>query len=207
MTRLLVIDTEASGPDPTVHSILSFAGLVWEDGREGDALSLLINEPPLSYAATASTIHGIDPLAIRKYGRSPSDAVAILNAYCEREFHYLSAETRVVLVGHNVGFDVAFLKRLYRLAGRSYDSVFSHRVVDTASIMRFLMMLDILDLSEPTSESAFRHFGIMPPDQARHTAMGDAQAAFQLFNCLIDLTRKHLRPGESAKRRPGDAAP
>jgi DNA polymerase III epsilon subunit-like protein len=191
VTRLLVIDTETSGTDPGIHSILSFAGIVWEDGTAVDSLALMICESPnIVTDPKALEINGIDLADIRARGVTPGMAVDSINAFCKEYFAKCDQGERVVVVGHNVGFDVSFLRRLYALARADYDAVFSHRTLDTASIVRFLNLAGVLGLQEAGSTAVFQHFGISPDPGSRHSAIGDARATMLLLNHLISLVRQ-----------------
>ena len=53
MTRLLVVDTETGGLDPTRHSLLSFAGVVWEEGEIRGAIKAPPPEPVTSTVAVS----------------------------------------------------------------------------------------------------------------------------------------------------------
>ena len=89
-------------------------------------------------------------------------------------------------MGHNIAFDIAFLQRLYRLAGATYAADFSHRTVDTHSLLWALMSAGKLP-DVRSSDAAFAHFDIAPPPALRHTALGDAVATRELVERLLDL--------------------
>jgi DNA polymerase III epsilon subunit-like protein len=191
VTRLLVIDTETGGTDPTTHSILSFAGVVWEDGKAADSLALMIHESPnIATDPKALEINRIDLAEVRARGVSPAAAVESINAFCKHQFGKPDQGEKVVVVGHNVAFDIAFLRRLYGLAHADYDAVFSHRSIDTASIVRFLNLAGVLPLQEAGSTAVFEHFGISPDQSSRHSAIGDARATLSLLNHLISVVRQ-----------------
>src|SRR5687768_3005895 len=116
MARLLIIDTETGGIDPSVHSLLSLAAVVWEDGRLGGSVEILVAEPVISVSPEAMRINRIDLGVHGQKALSTAEAVAAFEAFIRHEFQEaFTCGERVVLAGHNVGFDVGFLKRLYRL--------------------------------------------------------------------------------------------
>ncbi len=187
MRRLLVIDTETGGLDPTTHSILSVGGIVWEEGRLVDSFEVFIVEPELVVDSRALQVNQIDLDWHRAHGLSPVDAMKALRFFLERHFGDPRTSGKVPLAGHNVSFDIGFLKRLCRLANVSFEEVFSHRVLDTAGIIRFLVLARKLDLPEASSTEAFKYFGIEVETGMRHTALGDARATATLLNKLIGL--------------------
>lgn len=195
MTTLFIIDTETGGIDPAKHSILSLAGALWEDTVIVDTISMMICEPVLFVDDEALAVNKLDLRDIRAYGVTPSAAVADLTAFLAKHSSVSAPATRVVVAGHNVGFDVGFLRRLYAIAGGDYETQFSHRTLDTASVIRFLTLAGVLPLSTASSDDAFNYFGITFEAGARHTALGDALATARLLNKLLDLF-----PGGAASR-------
>lgn len=196
MTRLLVIDTETGGTNPFVHSILSLAAVVWEDGEVRDVLELLVDEgDELTVDDEAMQINKIDLNVIHREGWPPTEAVARLEKFLDAHFRSLSVvPSKVHVVGHNVGFDVAFMKRLYTHAGADYDATFSHRVLDTASVIAFLSLADKLPLRGAGSSAAFEYFKILVPEGSRHTAGGDAVATALLLTRLLELVNRGPAP-------------
>jgi len=188
MTKLLVIDTETGGVDPDRHSILSLAAVVWEDGRVTGELEVLVAETDITVTPKALEINGIDLVAHSRAAVAPQAALAGLMAFVDDQFaDDIAAGRQVVLAGHNVGFDVGFLRRLCRLAGEAFPAVFSHRVLDTASVLRFLALAGHVPAAAVGSSEAFAHMGIRVPVKLRHTALGDARATAELIGQLLGL--------------------
>jgi DNA polymerase-3 subunit epsilon len=188
MTKLLVIDTETGGLDPERHSILSLAAVVWEDGNPKGEIEILIAEPDLSVTAQALEVNRIDLVGHCRRAVAPSGAVMRLEAFLNVHFQQeLAAGGQIVLVGHNINFDLGFLRRLYRLAGAEFPSLFSHRVLDTASILRFLSLVGRLPATAVASSGAFAHLGVSVPEEMRHTALGDARGTADMLTRLVEL--------------------
>lgn len=195
--RLLVIDTETGGVDADVHSLLSLAAVVWHNGASEAEIQILVAESPLCVTPEALAINRINLVEHCSRALRPLDAGAALKKFLKDNFHeQLRRSQKIVLTGHNIGFDTTFLKRFCRLAEMRFDEYFSHRVVDTASILRFLSMANILPLSGAGLDEALRYFDIPVPDGERHTALGDARATSLLITRLLDAvhTRSTVRP-------------
>ena len=224
--RLLIIDTETGGLDPRTNAILEVAGVVWErnPGQAGRILGKFryaVDDPDGTCEPRALEINGID-LATHD-GLPPKVVVTLIEDFIQRVylddvdggFHLLLTPRvsgcpkmeRVVLGGHNVGFDVGFLKRLYDLADKPkgffgfftklyrlvvrrdshdsrYEKIFSHRLIDTCGVVRYLVLAGALPLEGAGSQEAFEYFGIYP--EKAHTALGDAEATAKLLDNLID---------------------
>lgn len=190
MTKLLVIDTETGGLDPSIHSILSVGAIVWEDGELKDSFEVYVLEQKLIVDTKAMEVNRIDLSWLQQNGVSPTDAVKQLLGFIGRNFKECrGSREKISVVGHNVNFDVGFLKRLFSLAGQEYEEVFSHRVLDTAGILRFLALAGRISISGAGSTAAFDYFHIDIKSSERHTALADARATGQLLTKMVELTR------------------
>jgi DNA polymerase III subunit epsilon len=114
---------------------------------------------------------------------SPAVACDMLEGYLTTTF--LGRE--VTPIGHNVGFDRAFLARLAFKGGKPSIRSLSHRAVDTHTILWLLHNQGRLPSTALTSSGAFEHFAIEVPEAVRHTALGDARATRQLVLRLLAL--------------------
>lgn len=91
----------------------------------------------------------------------------------------------MTVAGHNIAFDISFIKQLYKKGGYNFTEDFSHRTVDTASILQFLYFTGKLQKNISSSDAAFQYFNI--DVKKRHTALDDCRATVCLFNELILL--------------------
>ncbi|MBN8607634.1 MAG: 3'-5' exonuclease [Caulobacterales bacterium] len=204
MVRLLVVDTETGGIDPETHSILSFAGVVWNDGEIEAELDLKVVEPLLAVTVQAMQINRISLVDHAVGAVTPQEGAKKLATFLRKHFGAeLKAGSKVALAGHNVGFDIGFLKRLCRLGGVSFNELFSHRSLDTSSILRFMGLAGRAPLQGAGLEEALQHFQIVIPEPLRHTALGDARGTAELLNKLISLERvvdeQDKRPNTTAR--------
>lgn len=175
--QILVIDTETGGLNPQEHSILSLGMTSW-NGQHSQEFFIL--EKTLVTHPRSMEINGIDLKWLRSHGKSPHET-------CEHIDHFLKdLPTRpLILAGHNISFDIAFLKRLYRLAQRPLPDVFSHRSVDTHSLLWLLAQQGHIPAHACTSDGAFAYFDIEPPEELRHTALADAIATRELLKKIV----------------------
>ena len=93
----------------------------------------------------------------------------------------------IQLVGHNVAFDIAFTKRLYRHAGleKEYSNDFRDRAMDTCSILEFLMLSGKVEGYRASGDVLFKAAGVVIEEKDRHTALGDAVATAYALESLI----------------------
>ena len=179
--HMIVIDTETGGLDPHKHSILSLGMTSW-CGQYTQEFFVL--EEPLTTNPRSMEINRIDLNWLRTHGRSPRDT-------CDHIDQFLAQlpQSSFMLVGHNISFDIAFIKRLYRLAERSLPTALSHRSIDTHSLLWLLAQEGHIPASACTSDGAFTYFEVEPPEELRHTALADAIATRELLKKILDLFR------------------
>jgi DNA polymerase-3 subunit epsilon len=180
--RLLFIDTETGGLDPGKHSLLSVAMVVWEDRQIIDSTEILVNDGILSVTAEALSINRIDIVKHRQSALSPSRAMDEILSFIGKHF---PGREKITLAGHNVHFDAAFLKAFFSTNNKDFSQFFSHRIIDTSSILHFLYLSGYLKQKAISSDEAFAFFDIQV--EGRHTAKGDAIATAELFTKLLSL--------------------
>ena len=180
--RLLFIDTETGGLDPDKHSLLSLAMVVWEDMEIIDSQEILINDGILSVTEEALSVNKIDLEKHKQSAVSPPEAMEKILAFIGKHF---PGQDKISLAGHNVHFDVNFLRSFFSANDKNFSEFFSHRMIDTASILYYLYLAGQLEQKAISSDKAFELFNIRV--EGRHTALGDVVATATLFNKLLGL--------------------
>jgi DNA polymerase III subunit epsilon len=181
--RLLFIDIETGGLDPNKNSLLSLALVVWEDMKIIDSQEFLINDGILSVTEEALSINKIDIEKHKQTAISPSLAIEKILEFINRHF---PQQGKITLAGHNVQFDISFLRILFTKNKQEFSKFFSHRIIDTSSILYYLYLAGHIKQKAISSDEAFNYFGIKV--EGRHTAKGDAIATAKLFTKLLHLT-------------------
>jgi DNA polymerase III subunit epsilon len=187
--NLLVIDTETGGLNPEIDSLLSVAAVVWRDQELIAEKQFFVCEPEIRMDADSFGIHGLGATWLQENGSPPREVVAQLESFIAQ---YYPANELLVLAGHNVGFDVGFLKRLYRLANANFSKRFSHRTLDTASVALFMILAEVLPPGAASSDELFGFFKIPFGKKERHSALGDARATARLINAMLALLDSRL---------------
>lgn len=185
--RLLFIDTETGGIDPNKHSLLSIGVVVW-DAADGECYSdeFLLRSEHYSVTETAKKMNGFD---MQEHNKKALSAKTIIEKLNDIKMGYFNDYLSIPLAGHNTQFDIQFIKRMYRDSRRSYEKTFSHRVVDTYSVLKYLADCNMLDSNISSSAKAFQFFNIHV--DGRHTALGDARATMQLYEKLVQLNSQN----------------
>ncbi len=134
-----------------------------------------------------------EAIRINKFSKDHHEKSALHGRQVIRRFlefcRRYTSDGLIELAGHNTQFDVAFIKRLFADNHRSFSKNFSHRIVDTYSILRFLVDSGQIDPSVTSSTQAFRYFDIRV--DGRHTAVGDAVATANLYGSMLRLIRRN----------------
>lgn len=128
-------------------------------------------------------INQIDLIELYQVGMTEKEAISKIKTFCKKYY----PEEKVVLAGHNVSFDIAFLKKLFYENEENFSSLFHFRSIDTCSIMKYLYFSNKLPKGIETITSAMSYFNIKIDDEKRHTALYDALLTAEIFNRLTHL--------------------
>jgi DNA polymerase III subunit epsilon len=181
--RILFIDTETGGIDPQKHSLLSIGLVVWEPNKGIlDSIQILIKSSEYIITKEAQNINKFDRETHDMTALKPQVVIECMINFIRK---YFEENQAIPLAGHNTQFDINFLKRFLDENGRSFGSIFSHRIIDTYSILRYLYYCGRIDQNIASSSEAFRFFNIQV--DSRHTALGDAIATAKLFEAMMKL--------------------
>lgn len=182
--KLLFIDTETGGLDPGKHSLLSIGMVIWEEMEIIDSKEILINDGVLSVTKEALAVNKIDIEKHRQTAVSSLQAVDEIFSFTGKHF---PGNRKISLAGHNVHFDAGFLKAFLAASNKDFSKYFSHRMIDTSSILHFLYLSGQIGQKAISSDEAFTLFNIEV--RGRHTALGDAIATAELFTKLLRLIK------------------
>ena len=163
-----VIDTETTGLDPVGgDEILAIGAVRIVNNRiiHEDSFEQLVN-PGRDIPFESYRIHGIDPTMVAD---KPTIDIVL-----PRFKRYIS---KTVILGHDVAFDMKML----RLKEEKRNISISNPVLDTLLLSAMLHPIH----RQHDMESIAKRFGIKII--GRHTALGDAKAAAEIFLKLIPL--------------------
>src|ERR1700760_1851408 len=149
---ILFIDTETGGIQPGKNSLLSLALVVWKESMIKASTEILINDGILDVTEKALEINGIDLEEHKKKAVSPKIAIKQFDDFIKANF---PTDEKIVLGGHNITFDVNFLNAFLAANNYNYQQRFSHRFIDTASILFYLYLTGKLKDKITSSQQAF----------------------------------------------------
>ncbi len=176
---MIFLDTETGGHDPALHSLLTIGLVTLEGGEVTRPLHLRLRHEAYHVQAEAMAVNGIDLLA---HHAQAQDAPEVAQAIRD----YAAEVGRVMLGGHNFGFDLAFLRPLLPDLGR----VFRRGYADTKLAAQFLIHAGVLPKSVGTPlDQLAKHFGI---EYAAHDALEDARTTAQVYVKLMGLVGRNV---------------
>jgi DNA polymerase III epsilon subunit-like protein len=194
---VLVIDTETGGLSPREHSLLAIAGVAWTPASQPRPLfSLMVREEPLLVTEEAMSVNRIDLREVEEHGLTPGETVDAIRYALDH--HFGPNREPVCLAGHNIGFDVAFLQRLYRLGKADFAQDFARRTLDTATLFAFFMASGLVPPGKANGDRMFASMGIPVGQQHRHTALGDAWATALSMSRMAQTVRRGRLPERTA---------
>jgi DNA polymerase III subunit epsilon len=166
----VVFDTETTGLNPAQgDEVVQIAAVRIVNGRrlKTEVFDTLVN-PRRAIPAASTAVHGITEAMV-------AEAPFIEEA--ARRFHAFAEGA--VLIAHNAPFDMQFLRRTETQTGLRFD----HPILDTV-----LLSAVIFGQHETHTLDALTHrLGITIPEEARHTALGDALATADAFLKLLPM--------------------
>jgi DNA polymerase-3 subunit epsilon len=165
----VVFDTETTGLNPQVDEICQIAAVRLVNGRivPGERLDMLVN-PGRGIPAASTAVHRITSEMV-------ADAPDVREAV--RRFHTFAEGA--VLVAHNAPFDMSFLRRREREIGLRFDQP----ILDTVLCSAILYGQS----AEHTLDALCERLGVAIPQEARHTALGDAIGTGEAFRKMIPM--------------------
>ena len=177
--KFIVIDTETTGLDHKRHELLSLGAIVMIDGVITERIEIKIKPRNIDQAdAEALRINGYSPYRW-KNAIEGEHAVTIIK-------HLFLSHLDGVLVGHNVNFDIKFL----RAFADSYYQEFSFPVpyIDTRDVCR--VNLAPYGCSSMSLDNICIFLGWKR--RKAHTALSDCEDCIKILRCMVPPSPKFI---------------
>ncbi|NKX45477.1 3'-5' exonuclease [Roseicyclus persicicus] len=165
----VIFDTETTGLNPQVDEVCQIAAVRVVNGRivAGERFDMLVN-PGRKIPAASTAVHHITNEMVA--GAPPvTEALRRFHAFAEGS----------VLVAHNAPFDMSFLRRREAEIGKRFDQP----ILDTVLCSAILYGQS----AEHTLDALCDRLHIRIPEEARHTAIGDAIGTAEAFRKMIPM--------------------
>lgn len=181
--KLLIVDTETGGLKPKEHDLLTIGLVVWEEQEIKDTLELKISKEHYRTTEQALAVNQINLEELNKTGLKEKETIAELIAFIKKNF----GKEKPTVCGHNINFDVGFLRELFERNFFDYEKYLSHRTLDTMSIMTFLFLQGKTETRLAKLDDAIQYFGLEITTKERHTALADAKITASVLNKMVSL--------------------
>lgn len=178
--QLVVVDVETSGTSLVDHSLISAAFV--PIAPEIPPFSVYFAPVNLRWSAKAHEMFRPYEAEWTRQAVPPKDACSSVVEYVRAHF-----QRPITIIAHNVAFDFAFLRKTFHEARVLEADAFSHRAIDTHTLLFLAYLKGKVPESALNSSGAFAFFGIEVPPSERHTALGDAKATRELFLRLVEV--------------------
>ena len=183
MNKILFIDTETGGINPMKNSLLEIGLVVWREGKITDENLIKIKHDDYTVTPIAMDINDINLKEHEKDAVSTEKAIETIMKYKGKHFK----DNKAVIGGHNTSFDTNFIKQLFKESDYIYGKNFSHREVDTASILKYLSHKERFNKELKSLNDAIDYFDLKITKKERHTGIADALITAKLYNKLLNI--------------------
>lgn len=165
--RYCIIDLETTGLNPRKHHIIELGAIKLQQGREAQRFQALIrHEGPLPRQVEELT--GLNQSTLEQHGQPLADVLPAFLRFLED----------LLLIGHNISFDVDFLVVACDRVGLSFPG---NRRMDTLAFAR----RHVPDAPDHSLTTLMHHLGL--PYPRPHRSLEDCAATALLLNKLIEI--------------------
>ena len=177
------------------NSLLTIAAVkIWvskDEFRIDDKREWYVKEDPLSLTEGAWNAHKIDLSEFFNKALPPVDVLQQIDTFID---NWRQEKGRAIPGGHNVGFDIGYIRRLEKLASmadRRFDGWINRRLTyhhwDTMAASRLLHLSGHIPVNLTSLSHHCEYFDI-PLGEAAHGALADAEATAILTGKLVAMT-------------------
>jgi DNA polymerase III epsilon subunit-like protein len=180
MYTVAFLDTETTGLDPETDQIISYCVTIWRADESGIHLGGSCSRrvlPTVPVSPEAQRVNRYDEAEWLSSGAKPWD-----QEDCSFIWGILSqCGKRPVVGGHNVAFDIGFLKSHFARCNFTFE--ISHRTVDTCALAQPLVALGLIP--NASLEALRAYFAL--DDRHAHTAIGDTHNCVEAWEKFLEI--------------------
>lgn len=179
-TKILWLDTETTGTDPSLHSIIEIAGIIDIDGVLEKEFSYKvqphkdfeIDEEALSVSKTKKS-------ELKNYPDIPTVHSSLKKNFCEFVDPY-KKEDKFIIAGQKISFDLNFLSHFFMRQNDNFlgSYIDFRKRIELLDITRGLRALGIIESQDSKLETLCKEFGV---EIKAHNALSDIKATRELY--------------------------
>jgi DNA polymerase-3 subunit epsilon len=173
--KIVFVDTETTGLDPTRDRIVSYCAVVWHGpGKYGPPLSRFV-DPQCDVEDRVRQVNGYDADVWRtQHNATPYDKSDVANLAV--------MFNDATVAGSNPRFDMGFIASEANRLGIG-PPAWSHRVIDLASLAAPLWLAGVVE--GIGLQNSIKLFGVNPG--VEHTAIDDCYASIAVWERYLEL--------------------
>lgn len=191
--KILFLDTETTGLDPAVNSMIEVAMEYHVDGKKIDEFTVQLFDKQSARQVDLNALK-VNGQSINKLYALPDESKGVASL---TEWLTKLDNKDLVIAGHNVEFDIKFVKATLNKYGiTGFDQVVSGRTMDTHAIAKALIYAGKLDPVSVTGKpgtsvgNLAKALGIDLNGRELHSAKDDVSVTAEIFYKMIDLIKK-----------------
>jgi DNA polymerase-3 subunit alpha (Gram-positive type) len=180
--RLLFFDVESTGLDPERHSLIEIGMVFYDNGADLRTFDCTFGSPgPVSLGALKVNRRSTASLSCENDNINTSKLVEFLLSLPSDK------GDPILFAGHNVSFDVAMLKRhLLNNGFENLGELFSHRVIDTATVGEFLRQAGVISMASMSLTNLAKSLGLPTDSKQLHGAVYDANLTLDVYFAMLN---------------------
>jgi len=185
MKKILWMDTETTGLDPTLHSIIEIAGIIDIDGTPKQYFDLFVSpHPDFEIDEKACAIHGNTIDEMHEFPKIPivhKQLLAIFGEFVDK-FNKLD---KFIIAGQNIKFDLDMLSHFFMRQGDSYlgSWIDFKKRIELYDITKALQSLGFIESDSLSLGPICKEFGVK---LKAHNAASDIAATREVYYKIIN---------------------
>lgn len=188
--NILFLDVETTGLDPNKHSIIQIAAEYHVNGKLVTAFNKkFCTKDSTTIDLGALRVNNNNLSTIKKLrSQTTEDPEQMAVTDFVNFILSLNNKEQIIIAGENVNFDINFINALfnkYNIEG--FEAVFSHRVIDTATIALFLKDVGLLKIDKLGLSNVAKALGLTTDSSKLHDAEYDVQLTAQVYYAMAVL--------------------
>lgn len=192
-----VMDTETGGLNPQYFGLLEVAFAVIINDKIVKRVDYNVYDSSKEYDEEALAINGYTEKQIKQFPKA-EDVIQHIKEDIIFRYTDTYENTMVVPIGHNIEFDLRFLRRFFKDQGEGefWDfNVDEENAIDTLKIARDLTKEGIITTPNHKLVTLAECFG--KPTRGLHKAKQDVETTIEVLEHLLKLRKENTTQGET----------
>ena len=194
--KVAVVDVETTGLSPKFHEVIEIGCILFEQPRVGGRINEIKIIEEWDCKLSPERIEVADPVALKINGYGESrwheslEQKKGLEIFLKKTteltpdpFNENKSINSIVILGHNIFFDLRMLEASYERQGMDY--ILNKRVIDTYSFARAVFR-DDASQNNFSLPALCDKFGIV--NKNAHSALSDCRATLELYQRLVGVS-------------------